>query len=359
MSGKKKGYGELQVIIGLVALIIAVLYFIPGGENQVKVADEENWVMPKYAIVIHGGAGTLVPGKMTLEKEKAYHDALAEALKAGEDILKDGGSAMDAVTAAILVMEDSELFNAGKGAVFNSEGQHELDASIMDGSTLNSGAVANVHRIKNPILLARTVLEKSRHVMLIGDGAEQFAAENGFGFVDPTYFDTEYRRQQLEKAKASGNALMLESDDDIYAPLDEKKLGTVGAVALDMSGNLAAGTSTGGLTNKRWGRVGDSPIIGAGTYADNNSCAVSGTGTGEYFIRATVARSICALVEYKGMSLNDAADEIIHKKLIEMGGDGGIIAIDRTGHVVMKFNTTGMYRATVSEGQKPIFGIYK
>jgi len=195
--------------------------------------------------------------------------------------------------------------------------------------------------------------------MLIADGAEKFAAENGFELVDPSYFDTEFRRRQLEKAKASGNALMLESDDDVYSPLDEHKFGTVGAVALDSHGNLAAGTSTGGLTNKRWGRVGDSPIIGAGTYADNNSCAVSGTGTGEYFIRATVARNICALIEYKGMSLDAASDYIIHDVLIKMGGDGGIIAVDAKGNIALKFNTTGMYRGYVVAGDDPVIGIYK
>ena len=300
-----------------------------------------------------------MPSNMTAEKEEAYKSALAEALTAGEDILKNGGSALDAVQAAVLIMEDSELFNAGKGAVFNSEGGHELDAAIMDGNTLKSGAIAGVGRIKNPVLLARTVMEKSRHVMLVGDGAEKFAEENGFEFVDPSYFDTDFRRHQLERAKAHGEALILESDDDLMMPLDEKKFGTVGAVALDMDGNLAAATSTGGLTNKRWGRVGDTPIIGAGTYADNNSCAVSGTGAGEYFIRATVARSICALMEYKGLSLDEAAEQIVHGKLIELGGDGGIIAVDPMGNITMKFNTTGMYRGAVREGEEQVIRIYK
>ncbi|HXV73435.1 MAG TPA: isoaspartyl peptidase/L-asparaginase, partial [Sphingomonadales bacterium] len=313
MAERKKRFGfGLQLILALILAVIAILYFMRGGETPVRVVEEEEKTMPSYALVIHGGAGTILPSNMTPEREKAYREALAQALAAGEDILKSGGTAIEAVEASILVMEDSELFNAGKGAVYNSEGEHELDAAIMDGATLNSGAVAGVKRIKNPILLAHAVMDKSRHVMLIGDGAEEFATENGFELVDPSYFDTDYRLKQLEKAKASGNALMLESDDDIYSPLNEKKYGTVGAVALDTHGNLAAGTSTGGLTNKRWGRVGDTPIIGAGTYADNNSCAVSGTGTGEYFIRATVARSICALMEYKGLTLEEAADQIIH-----------------------------------------------
>lgn len=359
MTGKKRGHGLLLALIGFAVAIIAILYFVPAGEKSVWVSDKEETPMPSYAIVIHGGAGTILPSNMTPEREDAYRKKLAEALSAGEDILKNGGAALDAVQAAILIMEDSELFNAGKGAVFNSEGEHELDASIMDGKTLEAGAVANVRRIKNPILLARAVLDKSRHVMLTGDGAEKFALENGFTFVDPSYFDTDFRLKQLEKAKASGNALILESDDDLIMPLDEKKFGTVGAVALDMDGNLAAATSTGGLTNKRWGRVGDSPIIGAGTYADNNSCAVSGTGAGEYFMRATVARSICALVEYKGLSLDEAAEQIVHGKLIEMGGDGGIIAVDPMGNITMKFNTTGMYRGAVREGEESVIGIYK
>lgn len=359
MIGKRKGHGLLLTLIGLAVAVIAIFYFVPAGEIPGGDSENEETPMPSYAIVIHGGAGTIQPSNMSTEREAAYKKALGEALNAGEDVLKNGGSSLDAVSAAILVMEDSELFNAGKGAVYNSEGNHELDASIMDGKTLNAGAIANVHRIKNPVLLARAVMEKSRHVMLIGDGAEKFAEENGFEFVDPSYFDTEFRLKQLERAKASGNALILESDDDLIMPLDEKKFGTVGAVALDMEGNLAAATSTGGLTNKRWGRVGDAPIIGAGTYADNNSCAVSGTGAGEYFMRATVARSICALMEYQGLSLEEAAEQIVHGKLIEMGGDGGIIAVDPKGNIVMKFNTTGMYRGAVREGEDPVVQIYK
>lgn len=359
MAEQSKRIGALPILVGLVVLIVAVYYYVPFGAETDPVANDEEKEMPQYALVIHGGAGTILPSNMTPEREEAYQAALSEALAAGEDILKNGGTSLEAVQASILIMEDSELFNAGKGAVYNSEGQHELDASIMDGATLNSGAVAGVKRIKNPILLANAVMEKSRHVMLIGDGAEEFAAENGFEFVENSYFDSEFRLRQLERAKASGNALILESDDDLYAPLDEKKYGTVGAVALDSHGNLAAATSTGGLTNKRFGRVGDTPIIGAGTYADNASCAVSGTGTGEFFIRATVARSICALMEFKGLSLDEATDEIVHGKLIEMRGDGGIIAVDHAGNIAMKFNTTGMYRGAVREGEEPVIGIYK
>ncbi|MEE8294406.1 MAG: isoaspartyl peptidase/L-asparaginase [Sphingomonadales bacterium] len=359
MTGNKRAHGLLLALIGFAVTVIAILYFVPAGEKQGGFSENEEISMPSYAIVIHGGAGTIMPSNMTSEREEAYKNALKTALSAGEDILKTGGTAMDAVQAAILIMEDSELFNAGKGAVFNSDGEHELDAAIMDGKTLKSGAIAGVRRIKNPILLAWTVMEKSRHVMLVGDGAEKFAEENGFDFVDPSYFDTDFRRHQLERAKTHGDALILESDDDLIMPLDEKKFGTVGAVALDKAGNLAAGTSTGGLTNKRWGRVGDTPIIGAGTYADNNSCAVSGTGAGEYFIRATVARSICALMEYKGLSLDEAAEQIVHGKLIEMGGDGGIIAVDPMGNITMKFNTTGMYRGAVREGEDQVIRIYK
>jgi len=360
MAKTKKGPGVgLPIIVTLVLVVVGVLYFRSLNPENAPGPEEKEKTMPSYALVIHGGAGTILPSNMTPEREEAYKAALLQALAAGEAVLKDGGRAIDAVQASILVMENSELFNAGKGAVFNAEGKHELDAAVMDGKTLNSGAVSGIKRIRNPILLARAVMEKSRHVMLVGEGAEEFAVENGFDLVDNSYFDTEFRLKQLEKAKASGNALMLESDDDILSPLNEKKYGTVGAVALDKEGNLAAGTSTGGLTNKRWGRVGDTPIIGAGTYADNASCAVSGTGTGEFFIRATVARSICALMEYKGLSLEEAAEEIVHVKLMDMGGDGGIIAVDHDGNITMKFNTTGMYRAAVRDGEEPVVGIYK
>lgn len=311
-----------------------------------------------YAFAIHGGAGTILKANMSDEQEAAYEAKLTEALAAGEKVLADNGAALDAVIAAITVMEDSPLFNAGKGAVFTAEGKNEMDSSIMDGETLDAGAVSGVTNVKSPIRLARAVMDKSKHVMLQGKGAETFAAENGLEIVDPEYFYTERRWQQLQKAKELKEGAVLDHDLE-YMEFNDNKFGTVGAVALDKAGNLAAGTSTGGMTNKSWGRVGDSPIIGAGTYASNSSCAVSATGAGEYFIRATVARSICALMEYADMTLADATDKIIMQQLVEMGGDGGIISLDRDGNIALVFNTEGMYRASVREGEEPLIGIYK
>ena len=342
--------GLLKLLIPLLVVIIAVWYFVPRTEKETA--------MPEYVLVIHGGAGTILPENMSAEREAAYREALGQALQAGEDVLKAGGTSLDAVSAAILVMEDSPLFNAGKGAVFNSEGVNELDAAIMDGATLNAGAVSGVQKIANPVLLARAVMDNSGHVMLVGAGAESFAEEQGFQFVEPDYFYTDYRWGQLQKAKAAG-AVILESDDDLIFLNEDHKYGTVGAVALDAKGNLAAATSTGGLTNKRYGRVGDTPIIGAGTYADNNSCAVSGTGTGEYFIRATVARNICALMEYKGLSLEQAAEVMVHVVLIRMGGDGGIIAVDQAGIIAMPYNSQGMKRAAVSNTMAPVVRVFE
>lgn len=308
--------------------------------------------MPEYALAIHGGAGTIKRETMSAELEKAYTSTLLAALKAGEAVLADGGAGLDAIIAAITLMEDSPLFNAGKGAVFTNAGTNELDASIMDGKTLQAGAVAGVKRVKNPVLLARAVMDISRHVMLQGEGADIFAEENGLEMVEAEYFYTERRWKQLEKLRGK------DKTGTLLDPLDEK-FGTVGAVALDMHGNLAAATSTGGTANKRWGRVGDSPIIGAGTYANNRSCAVSGTGDGEYFIRATVARSICAKMEFQGLSLEEAAKSIVMEQLVEMGGRGGVIALDKAGNLVLIFNTLGMYRGSVRAGEEPLVGIYK
>jgi beta-aspartyl-peptidase (threonine type) len=306
-----------------------------------------------YALVIHGGAGTITRDRMTPELEAAYSEKLTESLRAGQAILEKGGSALDAVSAAIVIMEDSELFNAGRGAVFTNEGRIELDAAIMDGRTHDAGAVAMVTRVKNPIRLAREVMESSRHVLLAGQGAEEFARERKIELVSPTWFFTERRYQQLLRAQEQDEgSLLLDHDAD-------HKFGTVGAVALDSEGNLAAGTSTGGLTNKMWGRVGDSPIIGAGTYASNQSCAVSGTGTGEYFIRATVARDICALMEYTGLSVQEAADKVVRERLVAMGGDGGVIALGRDGSLAYSFNTAGMYRGHLTSATpEPVIGIY-
>jgi len=300
-------------------------------------------------LVIHGGAG-VVRKEMTPEKEKAVRAGLEKALQAGYSALKSGASSLDAVTRAIVVLEDDPNFNAGKGAVFNHDGRNELDASIMDGATLRAGAVANVHRIKNPIELARAVMEKSEHVMLIEEGAEKFAQSIGMHLVDPKYFYTEERWKALQQALEEEKAKTAE-------PGKTPHHGTVGAVALDSKGNLAAGTSTGGMTNKRFGRVGDSPIIGAGTYADAR-CAVSATGWGEYYIRATAARDICARVEFRGDELKKAADEVVLGVIPKLGGDGGVIALDKDGNIAMPFNTDGMFRGWVDRDGKTHVAIY-
>lgn len=293
---------------------------------------------PEYVLVIHGGAGTILKENMTTETETAYLEKLNEALGVGESILKDGGTSLDAITATIMVMENSPLFNAGKGAVFTAEGINEMDASIMEGSLLKAGAITGVHHIKNPILGARAVMEETQHVLLTGEGAEELAILTGLEMVDTSYFYTKSRWSSYLRAKDKA-----------------EKFGTVGAVALDKFGNLAAGTSTGGMTYKMKGRVGDSPIIGAGTYADNNTCAVSATGHGEYFIRNVVAYDISALMKYNNMALQQAAEEVIMHKLKEIGGDGGIVAVDKTGRISMTFNTAGMYRGYVtSEGNKEV-----
>jgi L-asparaginase / beta-aspartyl-peptidase len=307
----------------------------------------------KTRIVIHGGAGTITRSSMTLGLEKEFTDKLTEVLLAGDSVLRKGGSSLDAVETTIRMMEDSPLFNAGKGSVFTHDGINELDASIMDGNSLKAGSVAEVKHVKNPISLARMVMEKSPHVMMVGDGAEEFGEANGIALVDQQYFFTQRRWNELQKA--------LQKADTGRSVVDttEKKHGTVGCVALDKDGNLAAGTSTGGMTDKMYGRVGDSPIIGAGTYANNKTCAVSSTGWGEYFIRSVVAYDISALMEYKGLSLSDAANTVILDKLTTMGGTGGIIAVDRDGNTAMTFNTSGMYRAYIDDSGKPVVKIYK
>ncbi|HEY1582835.1 MAG TPA: isoaspartyl peptidase/L-asparaginase [Chthoniobacterales bacterium] len=301
----------------------------------------------KFGMVIHGGAGTIERSQMTAENEDAHRDGLEQALKAGYAILDRGGTSVDAVEAAIRVLEDNPLFNAGKGAVFTHEGTNELDASIMDGKTMNAGAVAAVKHIRNPISLARLVMEKSPHVMLTGDGAEAFAKKMGITMVDQKYFFTEERWQALQKVKASSKP---KSDRDCH--------GTVGAVALDKAGNLAAGTSTGGITNKEFGRVGDSPIIGAGTYASNLTCAVSCTGDGEYFIRAAVAHTVSTLIADKGTPVKEAATTALENAK-KLGGTGGLVALDRNGNFAMPFNTSGMYRGTVDAEGKINVEIYR
>jgi beta-aspartyl-peptidase (threonine type) len=321
---------------------------------------------PTWSIALHGGAGVIERGDLDTATEAAYRRALATALEAGSAVLRRGGSSMDAVEAAVRLMEDDPLFNAGRGAVFTAEGRNELDAAFMDGATLKAGAVAGVTTVRNPITLARAIMERSPHVMLIGPGAERFAAEQKLDLVPPSYFFTERRWQGLErdlKAKklpipARPAGAPRPSAAAAQAPLDERKFGTVGVVARDTRGRLAAGTSTGGMTGKRWGRVGDVPVIGAGTYAEKD-CAVSATGSGEYFIRLTVAREICALHAYKGLSIQAAADEVIQKRLTALGGDGGVIALDGRGTSAFSLNTSGMYRARAASNRPPEVAIYK
>ncbi|WP_206485704.1 isoaspartyl peptidase/L-asparaginase [Thalassotalea sp. G2M2-11] len=314
-----------------------------------------------FAIAIHGGAGAISQSKMTPEKRKRYESKLSEAVNAGYQLLAQGKSSQQAVIAAIQVLEQSPLFNAGKGAVYTFDGTHELDASIMNGKTLNAGAVSGVKTVKSPIALAEQVMEKSVHVMLSGEGAEQFAKRQGMAMVDNSYFDTDARYRSLLRAKKK----LIEKEQELkdfqaaHQLLDtEYKVGTVGAVALDKQGNLSAGTSTGGMTAKRFGRIGDAPIIGAGTYANNASCAVSATGHGEYFIRYHVAADICARVQYQKLSLNEAADQVINQVLVKAGGSGGVIAIDPKGNIAMPFNSKGMYRASKSSNGQTSIGIF-
>jgi len=294
-------------------------------------------------LVIHGGASREKRKDVSPELEAAYINVMTEALQAGYDVLKNDGSSVDAVQSVIIILEDSPLFNAGKGAVFTNTGTNELDASLMDGKTLNAGAVSGVKRLKNPIMLARRVMENSRHLMMYGDGAENFAKSQGFDLVDPKYFYTEHRWQQLEQVRKREKQRKNSESSTFYEiHSGEYEYGTVGAVALDQEGNLAAGTSTGGMTNKRFGRIGDSPIIGAGTYADNQSVAVSASGAGEYFMRLNVAKDISALVTYKGLSVEEAANAVILKKLTAIGGWGGVICLDNKGNMAISYNSGGM-----------------
>jgi beta-aspartyl-peptidase (threonine type) len=334
----KKLLINLSFLLIVISLLTSCKNIIKSSDNK-KVAVAEKKL--DWAIVIHGGAGVITRDKMTPEMDAKYRVALGAALDTGKKILIQGGSALDAVEMTIRVMEDNPLFNAGKGAVFTHEGKNELDAAIMDGSNLAAGAVACVGDIKNPITAARRVMTNSPHVMLSGAGASQFAKEQGLEIVSPSYFYTKRRFEELQEA------------------LKKEKTGTVGCCTLDKNGNLAAGTSTGGMTNKRYNRIGDTPVIGAGTYANNNTCAVSATGHGEYFIRWTVAHDISALMEYKGLSLKDASELVVNDKLVKAGGSGGVICLDRSGNISMPFNTEGMFRGFASaDGEEGIF-IYK
>jgi beta-aspartyl-peptidase (threonine type) len=315
-------------------------------------------------IAIHGGAGTLLRHAMNAETEGRYHAALGEILSAGERILAAGGSALDAVTEAVRLLEDCPLFNAGHGAVFTAAGTHELDASVMDGATLEAGAISCVTRVKNPVLAARRVLDVSDHVMFTAAGAEAFAAAQGLDFVDPSYFRTEARYQQWLKARGTSGTMLDHDAMTKFAfdsdPIDpDRKFGTVGAVALDANGHLAAATSTGGITNKQAGRVGDAPLIGAGCYANDATCAVSTTGTGEMFIRMLAAYDVSAQMEYRGVSLGDAAHDVVMNKLPRIEGRGGLVAVDAKGNVVLPFNTEGMYRGYARAGVAPVTAIYR
>ena len=317
----------------------------------IAAAQQQEPAAAPITIVIHGGAGALAPGRYSPEQEAAFKEKLTEALTAGYAVLEDGGTALDGIEAAIVIMEDAPYFNAGKGSVFTRDGKNELDASIMDGATKNAGAVAGATRVKNPIKLARDVMENSEHVMFAGSGVDKYAEDRGHEMAEPEYFFTDHRwrayREALEAEKKQRDGAL---------PADFK-YGTVGAVALDESGNLAAGTSTGGMTLKRYGRVGDAPVIGAGTFADNASCAVSATGHGEYFIRLSIARDICAQVEYAGKSVFDAASDVIHNRLENLGGDGGVIVLDAKGAYALTFNSKGMFRG-VKNAETEMVAIY-
>lgn len=359
----------MKLLLAMCMLSFMAMMVVPMTRSNAFAQSTSTTATPRVAFVIHGGAGVIRRGSLSPEREAEYRKGLEQAVTEGYKVLQNGGRSLDAVEKAINILEDNPLFNAGKGAVFNSEGKNELDASIMDGKTQAAGSVAGVRHIKNPISLARMVMEKSPHVLLAGEGAEVFAKTVGVDLVDEKYFHTEQRWNDLQRVKAQQSATKpgqpsarvhenvgLESDDPAGEP--RNKYGTVGAVALDREGNLAAGTSTGGMTNKKWNRIGDAPIIGAGTYASNASCAVSATGWGEYFIRVGVARDIAALVEYKNMPIQQAADTVL-KKVKDLGGDGGVICIDKSGNLGVSFNTEGMYRAWMGTDGKVVVNIYK
>ncbi len=348
--------------IWLVGLVMGM--GLVSARGQAPVAAPHKW-----AVVLHGGAGVIERSSMTPEAEKQYRAGLQAALDAAAKVLDSGGASLDAVQAAIQLLEDNPLFNAGRGAVFAADGTNQMDAAVMDGRTLAAGAVADVQRTRHPIALARAVMEKSPHVFLVGAGADAFAAEQHLEQMPPSWFFRERRWQQLvEELKKQGQPVPARPAGvpaaagvpiALFETPENHKFGTVGVVALDRAGNVAAGTSTGGTTGKRWNRVGDTPVIGAGTYAANQSCAVSGTGVGEFFIRLTVARTICALVEYKGMPLQAAVDEVVQKQLVGLHGDGGVIALAPDGQMAWSFNTPGMFRARLAEGGKASVGIYR
>ena len=315
--------------------------------------------MGKYSIVIHGGAGTILKSDMTPQLEEAYVRGLEEAVLAGKNILENGGDALDAIQDAIRTLEDNLLFNAGRGSVFTKKGVQEMDAAIMDGKTLKAGAITGVRNVRNPIQLAYEVMAESNHVFLSGKGANDFAIKRGLKLEPDDYFFSQFRYDQWKEIRDSDTYSLDHTHQDLNELMKDKKFGTVGAVALDMHGNIAAATSTGGMTNKKYGRIGDSPVIGAGTYANNNTCGISCTGHGELFIRSVAAYDVSALMEYKGLSLEEAMNEVVHKKLVSIQGAGGMIGVDAEGNTAMVFNTAGMYRAMMNHKGEKIFGIYR
>lgn len=345
-----------------IILIVCISFSCNSNKDS---SSAENTLLEKqneFAIIIHGGAGTILKGNLSKEKEKAYRNKLEEAIRIGYAILKEGGTSQEAVIKTIQVMEESPLFNAGKGAVFTHEETNELDASFMDGESLNAGAVAGVKNVKSPIELAVKIMTDSDHVMLSGEGASIFAKEKGLEMVDPAYFYTERRFKSLQRIKANVKTKLDYSDKKAAfydADIKNNKFGTVGCVALDKNGNIAAGTSTGGMTNKRWGRIGDAPIIGSGTYANNKTCGVSSTGWGEYFIRSQVAYDISAQMEYQKKTLKEATKDVIQNKLTKLGGTGGVVALDKNGNMSFEFNTAGMYRASMNDAGELVVKIYK
>lgn len=315
--------------------------------------------MQRFSIVIHGGAGTILKEDMTPELEKAYIKGLEEAVHAGYAVLEEGGAAVNAVKAAIVVLEDNLLFNAGRGSVFTKKGVQEMDAAIMDGATLDAGSVAGIRNVRNPIELAYEVMTKSNHVFLSGKGANDFAIKQGVKLEPDEFFFSQFRYDQWKEIRDSDNYSLDHTHQGLDELMKDKKFGTVGAVACDGMGNIAAATSTGGMTNKKYGRIGDSPIIGAGTYANNQTCAISCTGHGEPFIRAVAAHDVSALMEYKGLSLQQAMDEVVNHKMIAIKGEGGMIGVDADGNTAMIFNSAGMYRAMKSSNGEASVGIYK
>lgn len=309
----------------------------------------------KFSIAVHGGAGIILRKDISKETEERYRSGIEDALRVGYDILKNGGAALDAAEAAMVAIEDNPIFNAGRGSVFTHDLKHEMDAAIMDGSNLLAGAVAGVSNVKNPIKLARAVMESSEHVFLSGKGAEEFARKMNLEFEPDQYFHTDYRYKQLMSIRETNTTIL----DHMNISSDDKKFGTGGAVCLDMHGNLAAATSTGGMTNKRYGRIGDTPVIGAGTYANNRTCAISCTGHGEYFIRSIVAYDVSCLMEYRGLSLEEAGRIVVNEKLVQMSGEGGLIAVDQEGNIAMPFNSDGMYRGFIKSDGTSYIGIFR